>query len=382
MARMKAAVRAPPSTVRSVRLRRSIPILIAILAALASAPAADAHHGTHKKAMWGPATPDAFRIYHQLGVGIYELTVSWASIAPTRPADPADPADPAYSWPPEVTTAIREARRYGIRVMLMIHGTPAWANGGRESNWAPTQVTDLADFATAAARRYPAVRYWMIWGEPTRRPNFMPLDPETKGERLTRAERRGPRIYARMLDASYGALKQVRRRNVVIGGNSFTAGDISPLNWIRAMRLPNGERPRMDMYGHNPFALRRPDLRQSLVLPPSGFADFSDLDAVWRWLDRYGYRDAQGKPMRIFISEWTLPTDHRNHEFNFWTTRALQARWLGYALRTVRRYRRLYTLGWHRLYDDPPRPGGDEVNRGLMDYQGRPKPAFYVFRDG
>jgi hypothetical protein len=354
---------------------------IAIVLLLTLAAPASAHHGERKKAIWGPATPEAFAIYHELGAGIYEASLSWADIAPSRPADPEDPADPAYRWPAEIATAIQEADRYGMRVSLLISGTPRWANGGRESRWAPTRAADLAAFATAAARRYRSVRLWMVWGEPTRQPNFMPLDPETPGKRLTRAERRGPRKYARMLDASYRALKRVSRRNVVIGGNSFTTGDVSPLNWIRGMRLPNGRRPRMDMYGHNPFTLRRPDLRQSLFRPPTGYADFSDLDAIMRWLDRHRYRDSRGRRLRIFLSEWTLPTDHPNYEFNFWMTHEVQARWLCDALRIVRRNRRLYTLGWHALYDEAPRPAGDEVNRGLIDYEGNRKPAFKSYRD-
>ena len=357
-------------------------IFLAVVAALLLAAPARATHAGHKKAIWGPATPAAFDTYHALGVGIYEMSLNWSDIARTRPTHPSDPDDPAYSWPAEVDTAIREGKRLGIDVLLMIIRTPGWANGGRASNWAPTRAADLAAFAKAAARRYRPVRHWMIWGEPTRQPNFMPLDPETPGERLTAEERRAPRHYARMLDASYRALKSVRRRNLVIGGNSYTTGDISPLNWIRGMRLPSGRRPRMDMYGHNPFTLRRPDLSQSLFRPPTGYADFSDLDTLWGWLDRHGYRDSRGRRLRVFISEWTLPTDHANHEFNFWMTHAVQASWLKDALRIVRKHRRLYSLGWHALLDDPPRPTGDEVNRGLMDYQGRPKPAFYAYRDG
>ena len=82
------------------------------------------------------------------------------------------------------------------------------------------------------------------------------------------------------------------------------------------------------MYGHNPFTIRRPDLRQPLFRPGTGYADFSDLDALMRWLDRHGYRDRRGKRLRLFLSEWTLPTDHANHEFNFWMTHEVQARWL------------------------------------------------------
>jgi len=363
-----------------VRLQRAFRLLFIALTLVVAGPAG-AHHGSTKKAIWGPTTPDAFRTYHALGAGIYEMPVNWRAVARRRPVKPADPRDSAYAWPGEVDVAIRQADRYGMRVMLMIIGTPAWANGGREGNWAPHRAADLAAFAKAAARRYRSVRLWMVWGEPTRQPNFMPLDPETPGARLTAQEKSAPRRYARMLDASYGALKDVSRRNVVIGGNSYTTGDISPLNWIRAMRMPSGRRPRMDMYGHNPFTLRRPDLSQSLFRPPTGYADFSDLDAVMRWLDRHGYRDRRGRQLRIFISEWTLPTDHPNHEFNFWVTHAVQASWLCDALRIVRRHRRLYTLGWIGLYDDPPKPEGDEVNRGLLDFEGRRKASFYAFRD-
>jgi hypothetical protein len=368
-----------------VRVPLVLPAAVALLTAFLAAAPAGAHHASHKKAIWGPLSVDGrstFPTYHRLGVGIYEMHLNWRATAPTRPARASDPNDAAYAWPPSVDHAIAEADRYGIRVLLMIVATPNWANGGRASRWAPHRPADLAAFAKAAARRYRSVRHWMIWGEPTRRPNFMPLNPETPGKRLTPQEKRAPRHYARMLDASYRALKRVRRRNIVIGGNSYTTGDISPRNWIREMRLPNGRRPRMDMYGHNPFTYRRPDLRRSRTHPQFGYADFSDLDDLMRWLDRHGYRNSRGRPLRVFISEWTLPTDHVNHEFNFWVTHKVQARWLREALRIVRRHRRLCSLGWIALYDDPPRPGGDEVNRGLLDYRGRRKPAFYAYRDG
>jgi hypothetical protein len=67
-----------------------------------------------------------------------------------------------------------------------------------------------------------------------------------------------PRRYARLLGAAYGALKSVSPRNLVIGGNKFTGGDISPTNWARYLLLPNGRQARMDMWGHNPFSRREP----------------------------------------------------------------------------------------------------------------------------
>ena len=112
-------------------------------------------------------------------------------------------------------------------------------------------------------------------GEPSRQANFLPLPPN----RAT-----GPRIYSRILDKAYGALKGVRRRNLVIGGNTYTAGDVKPLHYIRAMRLPSGHPPRMDLYGHNPFTSRPPALWRPYV--GSGYADFSDLDTLAAWVDR------------------------------------------------------------------------------------------------
>ena len=322
----------------------------------------------------------AFNTYQQLGAGIYETAISWRETAPRRPSRPGDPSDPAYRWPSSVDTAVREARRHGMQVMVMLIFSPAWANGGRPGNFAPDHPRDLARFAKAAARRYPDVGRWMIWGEPTRQPNFMPLTKALAPGPLTSRQTRAPQRYARMLDASYRALKRVRRSNVVIGGNSYTTGDISPRNWIRAMRLPNGQRPRMDMYGHNPFTNRRPDESNPLFRP--GQADFSNLRTLTRWLDRYGYRDRHGRRLKLFLSEWLVPTDHPNREFNFYVLRPTQADWVTAALKIVRRSPRIATLGWYSLLDDPPAPDGLEVARGLMEADGTPKPAFYAFRDG
>jgi hypothetical protein len=334
------------------------------------------------KAIWGPLEftgASLFPTYKRLGVGIYQMSMSWAAVAPTRPANPRDQADPAYVWPTDIDRGIAAASRRGIRLSLLISHAPGWANGGRSSIWAPQNPGDFADFAVAASRRYPGIRYWMLWGEPSKANRFQPL-AAANGRCLSARQRRGPRRYARILDSSYAALKHVDRRDFVIGGNTWTSGDVSPLNFIRAMRLPSGRRPRMDLYGHNPFSLRLPDLREEPL--SYGTADFSDLDTLARWLDRYGYRNPRGRRLKLFLSELTIPTDHANFEFNFWVTRETQARWLGAALRITRRYKRIYTLGYLGLFDDSPRPDGLEVNRGLLTWTGARKPAYYTFRRG
>ena len=340
-------------------------LAVAILAAPASAHA-------FSKAIWGQVYRNGvnqFPLYRQLGVSIYEIALPWADVAPTRPARATNPADPAYRWPTEVQQAVTEARRFHMRVLLQIIGAPPWANGGHGSNWAPVHPATFAAFATAAARHYPSVHLWMIWGEPTRRPNFEPLVGAPPTASLDRAQQAAPRLYARLLDAAYGGLKKAGADNLVIGGCTYTTGAIDTQQWIENLRLPDGRRPRMDMYAHNPFSYQTPSF--SVAPSPFGEVQFSDLHELAGWIDRYL---RPGLP--IFVSEWTIPTAP-DQQFNFYVSPALAAQWTADALRLSRRWKRLYGLGWVNVYDDPPLTYG-----GLLTQQGARKPAFEAFARG
>jgi len=215
------------------------------------------------------------------------------------PEDSRDPRDAAYRWPAEVDDAIREARRHRMKVLFMLTNAPAWANGARTPEYAPDRPSDFADFARAASRRYPEVLHWMIWGEPSRSNNFKPFVKQPLGTPITAAQKRAPRRYARLLDAAYGQLKAQRRTNLVIGGNTYVTGEVRPGAWMRAMTLPDGRRPRIDLYGHNPFSFRNPSLRN----PPSGqgLVDFSDLGRFGRDVQRV-LGGPRRKRVRLFLS--------------------------------------------------------------------------------
>jgi hypothetical protein len=310
-----------------------------------------------------------FPIYHQLGVKIYQTDLNWNTIAPTRPHNATDPNDPAYVWPSDVQQAVIQAKRYHMQVLLQIIGAPSWSNGSHASNWAPFVPAAYGAFAAAAARRYPTVHLWMIWGEPNRRVNFMPEATVAPGKALTPAQQTAPHKYAAMLDAAYGALKGVSGSNKVIGGSTYTGGDIHTLQWIQNLRLPNGRAPRMDIYSHNPFTLKDP----SFSGPPSPYGEvqFSDLHRLAGWIDRYLHR---GLP--IFISEWTIPTK-KDLQFNFYVDPPVAAKWIRDALRISRQWSRIYGLGWVNVYDNPPLSYG-----GLMNIHGVRKPSFWAFAQG
>src|SRR2546421_751435 len=241
-------------------------------------------------------------MYKQLGVSIYETRLNWSQIATRRPRHAASPNDPAYHWPVAIRQALQQANQFHMRVLLQVIGTPSWANGGRPWNWAPNNPADYAAFTAAAAREYPGVRLWMIWGEPSRSPNFRPLTRAKPGARLNTAQQRAPHNYARLVDSAYAALKRLSTRNIVIAGCTYTTGDIDTQQWIENLRLPNGRPPRMDMYAHNPFSWEGPNF--SDPPSPNGEVMFSDLPRLARWIDRYL---RPGLP--IFLSEWTVTTN-------------------------------------------------------------------------
>jgi hypothetical protein len=328
------------------------------------------------KAMWGPGIQDGvsrFPTYRDLGVRIYEDAVPWASVALRRPRNPRNPNDPAYAWPAEATSAVAEAKRYHMQVALQIIGVPPWANGGKPWNWAPSNPQDYANFAIAASKRYPSVHLWMIWGEPSRSHDFEPLDPAKPFAKLNVHQRSAPHRYARILDAAYGALKSVSRSNLVIGGMTGAAGDISPQQWIENMRLPDGRPPRLDMYGHNPFTAREPNLADPPTIDQS--VGFSDLRRLTTLVDRYFGRPGDPHP-KLFLSEWTIPTKP-DEEFAYFAEPLVQARWITAGLRIASQLSSIYAVGWIHLYDEPPVSYG-----GLIETNGAKKPGYFAWKAG
>ncbi len=344
-------------------------MITAVMAALAPAGAS-----AFEKAVWGPLSfrgVNQFPLYHSLGARIYETELDWNTVAPQQPLDPISPSDPAYRWPLALTQEIRQAQRFGMRVLIEVSNAPAWANGGHQGpGWAPKDPATYAQFIRAAARRYPMVHMWMVWSEPNRRGNFRPETPAHYTEtRLTAAQKQAPHLYAQILDAAYGTLKQLDRRNVVIGGNTYTAGLIDPQQWLANMVLPSGRRPRMDMYGHDPFSYTLPLFGAA----PSGYGEvqFSDLPRLESWTKTY-----LGHHVPLFLSEFCVPTAV-DHTFNFYVSPpAVAAKWVKDALVTARHAGYIAALGWLNVHDTLP------VNAcGLIQQNGTRKPDFYAFKN-
>jgi hypothetical protein len=328
----------------------------------AAAPAATA--APMLKSIWGPMDEASLRSYEDLGVDVIQVYLYWDRVAPSEPAVPTDPADPAYRWPAELNRGIRRAREHGLDVALQVSGSPPWANGGRSRAWMP-DPSRYADFMTAATSRYPRIRRWMVWGEANREGQFEPLP---------QGMREGPRAYARLLDSAYQAIKTQNPENIVIGGMTFSFGEVYPAYWLRWMRLPNGRPPRLDEYGHNPFTARPPDIRLRGYRGEPGARDISDLDTFAREVRRT-YRPIGLRP-KLWVSEFTISSDRGNRAFFFYVSRSEQARWLRDAFDIGRRVGAA-GFGWFNFRDES---GPRGLTTGLVTADGRRKPAYRAYR--
>ena len=251
------------------------------------------------------------------------------------------------------------------------------------ARWAPDAEATSPTSPRAAARRYPSVRHWMIWGEPSKASRFQPLVPALR-RRFDPAQRRGPRRYARILDAAYAALKRVSRRNLVIGGNTLTTGDVVAAQLhprpcacraaaARAWTSTATTRSR----SASPRLCRTAARLSATPTSPTSTRSRAGSTAVMG--TRPARAPAPALPVRA-VDPADRPRQLRVQLLGH-AARPRPAGWRA-ALRITRRWRRIYTLGYLGLYDDPPRPDGREVNRGLITFDGRKKPAFRAFRDG
>ncbi len=358
----------------------SIVAVIALCALVAgsrqSADPAQAAAGdqTPKKSIWGPAQvggTSLFPKYRDLGVGIYNYDLRWYIAASQKPTNATDPNDPAYTFPADLTQAVNEAAANNMQVSIRIVGTPLWANGGQNPRFVPTNPNDFSDFAVATAKKYPNVHLWSVWGEPNRASMFGPLTPSNFKGGLNAAQRLAPMNYSILLDKTYAALKALDPSNLIIGGNTFnSAGNrlIHPYQWIKYMVLPDGSRPRMDLYGHNPFCYAKPTLRAKKP-SPDGRVDFQDLPRFGKALDRY----FPGQELKFYLAEWGVDAGSQA-EGRFRVGFKTQASWIRAGYRIARNWDRIYTLGWVRATDT------DISSGGLMGPDGSPKPGYYVFK--
>jgi Cellulase (glycosyl hydrolase family 5) len=321
----------------------------------------------------------AFDLAQKANAGIVRTTVYWSRIAEERPANPTNPFDPGYRFD-DLDEFVRNAGLHGMEVMLTIWGTPSWANGGKGQNYAPTDATDMENFARALASRYsgryngyPFVRYYTVWNE-SNLGQFLSPQYDSKGKPVA------PKIYAKIYRAAYAGIKAGSRRALIgIGetsargrdrflGRQGTQETESPGNFAKLLAA---EKPllKFDAWSHHPYPTSPSQPPTQNVRWPNvtltQLPRFEDtLKTLFNrkqvpiWITEYGYETSP--PDRVFGVAWKK-----------------QAAYLRQAYGIARRNPRIEMLLWFLARDEARMRGWQS---GFVSAGGRRKPSFYEFQ--
>ncbi len=93
----------------------------------------------------------------ELGVRFIRIDFDWYQMEPSKGT---------FNWGPW-DAAVNGAWARGMSVFATLAYTPAWANGGKDIQYPPTDVNDWRDFVRSVGQRYGAiVDHWGMWNEP------------------------------------------------------------------------------------------------------------------------------------------------------------------------------------------------------------------------
>jgi hypothetical protein len=152
---------------------------------------------------------------HALGAKIMRVEVPWSALEPRQPGQ-IDPGALAST-----DRLMNEAASVGIRVIVLVQGTPCWASsapaavlrrcnpsrGGQANAWPPRQPAAFAAFVAYLAGRYGhELAAIEIWNE-----------PDQANERYFAGPDKAAR-YAAILRAAYPAIKQADPETQVLAG--------------------------------------------------------------------------------------------------------------------------------------------------------------------
>jgi polysaccharide biosynthesis protein PslG len=253
---------------------------------------------------------------------------------------------------------IKELRAAEIEPLLVVYGSPSWANGVPETVddhylYVPGEeavfdrwLDRYAEFLRAAAARYRGqVIKWELWNEPNEHFFWKPRP----------SPQQYARFFRRMRDAILAGNPEAEIALGGLAGISATGrGDIRGVDFLRRL-LQFGVRPQVVAVHPYPGKGQPPDVH--LV----GENNFDDIARIRAELVRRDH------PVRLWVTEWGWPTDHVDPN--------LQASYIARSLELiVTRYPYVTVATVFIDHDRPPR-----FFHGLLDADLHPKPAARAF---
>ena len=352
-------------------------MLIALV--LVAAPAATVHAAPRMPVgffddpsfRWSPDRAQNLAAAAAAGATVIHTTANWATLAPTRPTHPSDPDDAAYQLD-DLDELVREAARYGLRVMIDVTGTPKWANGGQPQNHMPKNLNDFATFVRMLALRYDGrnpgkgqVSLWSVWNEPNL--NLF-LTPQFSGKKIVSVSN-----YAKLFKVAYAAIKSqnpsaqvaagetsARGRDKHIAGQSDT---VAPGTFAKLLaRIPGVH---FDAWAQHPYPTSRTATPLEIVKYPN--VTLSQLPTFEKSLASEFHRKVP-----LWITEFgyeTKPTQPKG------VTLAQQSAYARQALTIARNDPDVQMFCWFTFRDNP----GNPWKSGLESADGSPKPSLGPF---
>ncbi len=288
-------------------------------------------------------------IHKDLGAEVVRDSLLWNQIEPVKGR---------HDWT-RMDSIVKQLRNAGIQPLLMVIGSPSWANGARASDpngylKVPPRGPKLnawlrsySDFLTAAVERYHlVVKRWEIWNEPNLS-NFWRPRPD-------------PAAYLQVYETLRAAIhKADPTAQVAVGGIGSLAvtnkPDIPGLKFIREITAFH---PPLDAVAIHPYAGHD----HSPAVHIRGENNFDDIRLVHNELA------AEGEHPPLWLTEWGWDSSIIG--------KARQETYVKTSLSMIMQrypYVRVATY-----FIDRDRPG--RFSSGLLDAGLDPKPAAQPFR--
>jgi hypothetical protein len=178
-----------------MRIRLRLPALLAVLlGGCFAAPAQALEVGVVETMQ---QTRPTAQTAAQLGAGWVRLWASWETAEPSRGA-----------WAPHVVAGLNAsvdaAKARGLKVLVVVHRSPAWASGGKGGIAPPSEPETFGAAMRGFASKVPGADAWELWNE--------------EDAAAFWAGGADPAAYAEMLKAAYPAIKAVQPNDVVVTG--------------------------------------------------------------------------------------------------------------------------------------------------------------------
>ncbi|WP_205695919.1 Ig-like domain-containing protein [Conexibacter sp. SYSU D00693] len=335
-----------------------LPLLPIAALALAGTPAQAAAPGINIAGAPGPAELDVAKA---TGAKTIRLFVHWSGAEPTK----GDVQ--AKGW----ADIAAGAGQRGLKVVYVIVGTPAWANGGQGENVPPTDPQDMANFVeqfAAAPGNRGNVAGYEIWNEQDE-DQFWSGDPASR-----------PAKYASIVNVVGPAIRR---------GDPEAKAILGPTTGNNYGFLQSLYDSGLDKGAYDAIAVHT----DTACLDRGPYDFYKDAGRIARFTF-LGYREvratalANGDDKPIWMTElgWTTTGDAKC-ERGMWAGKkpsgvstADQATFLKQAYNCLQEDQYVTVAQWFTLRDNPSAPIEELKHYGLYGANGQAKPSLAAFR--